>query len=135
MTSSWRVRTGPGSITDLRADAHNDVAVFLPPLPPKPPPCPAPGIDGPAAFLEASELGMKIQIASASQQQQPPSQPPSADVPERNGDAATLPEPKTDIQELLQKQGRPSCLLSRRGERKIAFYSTQMFEQHRNAKV
>ncbi|TWW64797.1 Tubby-related protein 3 [Takifugu flavidus] len=62
------------------------------------------GIDGPAAFLEASELGMKIQIASASQQQ-PPSQPPSAEVPERNGDAVTLPEPKTDIQELLQKQG------------------------------
>lgn len=56
---------------------------------------------------------MKIQIASASQQQQQlPSQPPSAEVPERNGDAVTLPEPKTDIQELLQKQGRPLRLLS-----------------------
>lgn len=54
---------------------------------------------------------MKIQIASASQQP-PPSLTPSADVPERNGDAVTLPEPKTDIQELLQKQGRPKRLPS-----------------------
>lgn len=68
---------------------------------------------------------MKIQITSASQQQ-PPSEPPSAEVPERNGDAVTLPEPKTDIQELLQKQGRPIRSLSRRGERKIPFYSAQM---------
>lgn len=73
---------------------------------------------------------MKIQIASASQQQ-PPSQPPSAEVPERNGDTVTLPEPKTDIQELLQKQGRPIRLLSCRGERKITFYSAQMYVQHR----
>lgn len=87
-----------------------DVAVSLTP-PPEPPPCPASGIDGPAAFLEASELGMKIQIASASQQP-PPSLTPAADVPERNGDAGALPEPKTDIQELLQKQGRPKRLSS-----------------------
>lgn len=77
---------------------------------------------------------MKIQIASASQQQLP-SQPPSAEVPERNGDAVTQPEPKTDIQELLQKQGRPFRSLSCRGERKTTFYSPQTYVQHQNAKV
>ncbi|XP_069567096.1 tubby-related protein 3 isoform X3 [Brachyistius frenatus] len=75
------------------------------------------GIDGPAAFLgsEAPDLGMKIQILSVSQSQpqspqsqfQPQSQPqsPAAEEPERDGDTETLLEPKTDIHELLQKQG------------------------------
>ncbi|XP_045927690.1 tubby-related protein 3 isoform X2 [Micropterus dolomieu] len=80
------------------------------------------GIDGPAAFLgsEAPDLGMKIQILSVSQSQpqfpsQPLSQPqsrpqsqpqsPTAEEPERDGDTETLLEPKTDIHELLQKQG------------------------------
>lgn len=75
---------------------------------PELPPSPAVGIDGPAAFLgsEAPDLGLKIQIASASQQQQQPqSPPPSTEDPERNGDTEKLLEPKTDIQELLQRQG------------------------------
>uniref|UniRef100_UPI0037E95644 tubby-related protein 3 n=1 Tax=Semicossyphus pulcher TaxID=241346 RepID=UPI0037E95644 len=70
------------------------------------------GIDGPAAFLgsDSSDSGMKIQILSVSQspsQSQPKSQPqsPAADEPERDGDTETLLEPKTDIHELLQKQG------------------------------
>ncbi|XP_040006887.1 tubby-related protein 3 isoform X1 [Xiphias gladius] len=78
------------------------------------------GIDGPAAFMgsEAPDLGMKIQILSVSQSQsqpqsqsqsqlQPQSQPqsPAAEEPERDGDTETLLEPKTDIHELLQKQG------------------------------
>uniref|UniRef100_A0A8C4HTV3 Tubby-like protein n=1 Tax=Dicentrarchus labrax TaxID=13489 RepID=A0A8C4HTV3_DICLA len=68
------------------------------------------GIDGPAAFLgsEAPDLGMKIQILSVSQSQsQSQSQPqsPAAEEPERDGDTETLLEPKTDIHELLQKQG------------------------------
>ncbi|KAJ4924806.1 hypothetical protein JOQ06_003756 [Pogonophryne albipinna] len=48
------------------------------------------GIDGPAAFLgsEAPDLGMKI-----------------LSEPERDGDTETLLQPKTDIHELLQKQG------------------------------
>ncbi|XP_034529854.1 tubby-related protein 3 isoform X2 [Notolabrus celidotus] len=80
------------------------------------------GIDGPAAFLspEAPDQGMKIQILSVSPTQsqspsqsqsqfkiQPQSQPqsPATEEPERDGDTETLLEPKTDIHELLQKQG------------------------------
>ncbi|XP_018536420.1 tubby-related protein 3 isoform X1 [Lates calcarifer] len=86
------------------------------------------GIDGPAAFMgsEAPDLGMKIQILSVSQSQPQPqsqsqsqpqlqsqsqfqlqSQPqsPPAEEPERDGDTESLLEPKTDIHELLQKQG------------------------------
>ncbi|XP_031169356.1 tubby-related protein 3 isoform X2 [Sander lucioperca] len=72
------------------------------------------GIDGPAAFLgsEAPHLGMKILSVSQSQSQsqfqsQPQSQHQSlvAEEPERDGDTETLLEPKTDIHELLQKQG------------------------------
>ncbi|KAM7367280.1 hypothetical protein PAMP_015193 [Pampus punctatissimus] len=64
------------------------------------------GIDGPAAFLgsEATDMGMKIQIPSVSQSQSQP-QAPAAEEPERDGDTETLLEPKTDIHELLQKQG------------------------------
>lgn len=68
------------------------------------------GIDGPAAFLgsEAPDLGMKILSVSQSQSQSqslsPPQSPP-AEEPERDGDTETLLEPKTDIHELLQKQG------------------------------
>ncbi|XP_053169883.1 tubby-related protein 3 isoform X1 [Scomber japonicus] len=75
------------------------------------------GIDGPAAFLgsEAPDMGTKIQILSVSQPQaqsqfQPKSQskpqtPAATEEPERDGDTETLLEPKTDIHELLQKQG------------------------------
>ncbi|XP_033470518.2 tubby-related protein 3 isoform X3 [Epinephelus lanceolatus] len=72
------------------------------------------GIDGPAAFLgsEAPDVGIKVLSVSQSQSQpqfqsQPQSQPqsPSAEEPERDGDTETLLEPKTDIHELLQKQG------------------------------
>ncbi|KAM4614597.1 tubby-related protein 3 [Polymixia lowei] len=70
------------------------------------------GIDGPAAFLgsEAPDLGTKIQILSVSQSrpESPPqsqSLSPTAEEPERDGDTETLLEPKTDIHELLQKQG------------------------------
>ncbi|XP_072233994.1 tubby-related protein 3 isoform X1 [Leuresthes tenuis] len=75
------------------------------------------GIDGPAAFLgsDAPDLGMKIQILSVSQSQpqspkshcKPQSQPqsPAADESERDGDTETLLEPKTNIHEMLQKQG------------------------------
>ncbi|XP_029317590.1 tubby-related protein 3 isoform X4 [Cottoperca gobio] len=80
------------------------------------------GIDGPAAFMgsEAPDLGMKILSVSQSKslpksqsqsqsksqslsQSQP--QSPVAEEPERDGDTETLLEPKTDIHELLQKQG------------------------------
>ncbi|XP_034081986.1 tubby-related protein 3 isoform X2 [Gymnodraco acuticeps] len=62
------------------------------------------GIDGPAAFLgsEAPDLGMKILSVS---QTQTLSQSPVAEEPERDGDTETLLQPKTDIHELLQKQG------------------------------
>ncbi|XP_032360867.1 tubby-related protein 3 isoform X2 [Etheostoma spectabile] len=72
------------------------------------------GIDGPAAFLgsEAPHLGMKILSVSQSQSQsqfqpqpQPQHQSPVAEEPERDGDTETLLEHKTDIHELLQKQG------------------------------
>ncbi|XP_074481939.1 tubby-related protein 3 isoform X1 [Sebastes fasciatus] len=86
------------------------------------------GIDGPAAFLgsEAPDLGSKVVSVSQSQSQfqfqslpqsqsqsqfqpqlQSQSQPqsPAAEEPERDGDTETLLEPKTDIHELLQKQG------------------------------
>uniref|UniRef100_A0A096MG05 TUB like protein 3 n=1 Tax=Poecilia formosa TaxID=48698 RepID=A0A096MG05_POEFO len=55
-------------------------------------------IDGPAAFLgsEAGDLGTKIQVRSVSK--------PSEET-EQDGDTATLLEPKTDIHQLLQKQG------------------------------
>ncbi|XP_042367003.1 tubby-related protein 3 isoform X1 [Plectropomus leopardus] len=80
------------------------------------------GIDGPAAFLasEAPDLGMKVLSVSQSQSQfqsqfqsQPQSQPqsPAAEEPERDGDTETLIEPKTDIHELLQKQGL-SCSMN-----------------------
>lgn len=70
------------------------------------------GIDGPAAILgsETREPGRKIQIVSVSQSQHQPEaqcqpQSPSAPEPDAGGDTETLLEPKTNIQELLQKQG------------------------------
>lgn len=58
------------------------------------------GIDGPAAFMasETPDLGSKIQVLSVSQQQSP-----SPEEPDRDEDKNI--EPKTDIHELLQKQG------------------------------
>ncbi|KAL0962956.1 hypothetical protein UPYG_G00347680 [Umbra pygmaea] len=72
------------------------------------------GIDGPAAFLgsDAPDLGSKIQILSVSQSQplslsqaQPQSQSPPADELDQARDTDKLLEPKTNIHELLQKQG------------------------------
>lgn len=72
------------------------------------------GIDGPAAILgsEMAEFGRKIQIISVGQshshhQPEVHSQPqsPSSNEPEGDGDVEALVEPKTNIQELLQKQG------------------------------
>uniref|UniRef100_M4ATC4 TUB like protein 3 n=1 Tax=Xiphophorus maculatus TaxID=8083 RepID=M4ATC4_XIPMA len=73
------------------------------------------GIDGPAAFLgsEAGDLGTKIQVRSVSKpsspqprHQSPPQlQSPAAEETEQDGDTATLLEPKTDIHQLLQKEG------------------------------
>lgn len=97
---------------------------------------PAAGIDGPAAFLgsDAPDLGKKIQILSVSQPQcqsqpqsqsqsqpesQSQSQSPTAEEPERDGDTDTLLEPKTDIHELLQKQGESRQRLE------INFYDVQ----------
>uniref|UniRef100_A0A3P9QG03 TUB like protein 3 n=1 Tax=Poecilia reticulata TaxID=8081 RepID=A0A3P9QG03_POERE len=61
------------------------------------------GIDGPAAFLgsEAGDLGTKIQVRSVSK----PSSPQPPEETEQDGDTATLLEPKTDIHQLLQKEG------------------------------
>ncbi|XP_041636193.1 tubby-related protein 3 isoform X1 [Cheilinus undulatus] len=105
-----RSRTGRGEeqapLVDSQLSVTNDVIMD--------------GIDGPAAFLgsETADQGMKIQILSVSQSQspsqspsqfqlQPQSQPqsPAAEEPERDGDTETLLEPKTDIHELLKKQG------------------------------
>lgn len=77
------------------------------------------GIDGPAAFMSAdtSDQGTKVQILSVNQshtspqsqsQSQPQTQPQSPEEPEKDSDTETLLEPKTDIHELLQKQGE-SC--------------------------
>ncbi|KAM8909669.1 tubby-related protein 3 isoform 2-T3 [Spinachia spinachia] len=65
------------------------------------------GIDGPAAFLgsEAPDLGVKIQSQLQSQPQSP-----VAEDPERDGDTETLLQPKTDIHELLQRQGLSGSL-------------------------
>ncbi|XP_027900017.1 tubby-related protein 3 isoform X1 [Xiphophorus couchianus] len=73
------------------------------------------GIDGPAAFLgsEAGDLGTKIQVRSVSKPSSPQSrhqsppqlQSPAAEETEQDGDTATLLEPKTDIHQLLQKEG------------------------------
>lgn len=70
------------------------------------------GIDGPAAILgsEATEIGTKIQIVSVGKfqhqlEEQCQPQSPSAEETDRDGDTETLLEPKTDIHELLQKQG------------------------------
>lgn len=68
------------------------------------------GIDGPAAFLasEASDLAMNCQPQSQNRLQlsQSPSQLLTSVEPERDGDTETLlQETKTDIHELLQKQG------------------------------
>lgn len=74
------------------------------------------GIDGPAAFMSAdtSDQGTKVQILSVNQshtspqsqsQSQPQTQPQSPEEPEKDSDTETLLEPKTDIHELLQKQG------------------------------
>ncbi|KAK7895952.1 hypothetical protein WMY93_021277 [Mugilogobius chulae] len=70
------------------------------------------GIDGPLAILgsETTEVGSTVQIVSMDQshphselQLQP--QSPSTNEPERDDDTDSLLEPKTNIQELLQKQG------------------------------
>ncbi|XP_060886023.1 tubby-related protein 3 isoform X2 [Labrus mixtus] len=109
-TRPRRSRTGRGEeqapLVDSQLSVTNDVIMD--------------GIDGPAAFLgsEASDQGTKIQILSVSQSQspsqsqsqfkvQPHSQPqsPAAEEPERDGDTESLLEPKTDIHELLKKQG------------------------------
>lgn len=68
------------------------------------------GIDGPAAFLasEASDSAISSLPQSQSQLQlsQSPSQLSTGVEPERDGDTETLlQETKTDIHELLQKQG------------------------------
>ncbi|XP_068442342.1 tubby-related protein 3 isoform X2 [Clinocottus analis] len=62
------------------------------------------GIDGPAAFLgsEASNLGINILSASQSQSEL---QSPVAEESERDGDTEKLIKIKTDIHQLLQKQG------------------------------
>ncbi|XP_072311259.1 tubby-related protein 3 isoform X2 [Eucyclogobius newberryi] len=70
------------------------------------------GIDGPAAILgsETSEVERTTQIVSVGQCQPQPEplcqpQSPSTVEPDRDEDTDTLLEPKTNIQELLQKQG------------------------------
>ncbi|XP_075886155.1 tubby-related protein 3 isoform X3 [Nelusetta ayraudi] len=68
------------------------------------------GIDGPAAFLasEAPDPATNSQPQSQNrpQRSQSPSQSPTGVEPERDGDTETLlQETKTDIHQLLQKQG------------------------------
>lgn len=70
----------------------------------------AAGIDGPAAFLasEAPDTAMTSQPQSQNwpQQSQSPSLSPTCVEAERDGDTETLlQETKTDIHQLLQKQG------------------------------
>lgn len=69
------------------------------------------GIDGPATFLspEASDLGPKVQILSVGQPQTVQEEEPEHDAePERDGDTEQLLEPKTDLHEMLQRQGEES---------------------------
>ncbi|AWO98195.1 putative tubby-related protein 3 [Scophthalmus maximus] len=66
------------------------------------------GIDGPAAFMgsEGPDLRMKIENLSSQFQVQSQSRSPApSEEPERDRDTESLLEPKTDIHELLQKQG------------------------------
>nr|XP_057934300.1 tubby-related protein 3 [Doryrhamphus excisus] len=77
------------------------------------------GIDGPAVFLgsKTPNKGVRIQVTSVKQAQvksqsplktqppPPPSPASAAEEPEKVGDTETLLEPKTDIHELLRKQG------------------------------
>lgn len=74
--------------------------------------CLTTGIDGPAAFLtpEAPDLATNSQLQSQNRLQPSQSPSPSQSLtgvePERDGDTETLlQETKTDIHELLQKQG------------------------------
>lgn len=74
--------------------------------------CLTTGIDGPAAFLasESSDPAPNSQLQSQNRlqpsQSPSPSQSPTGVEPERDGDTETLlQETKTDIHELLQKQG------------------------------
>ncbi|XP_008313849.1 tubby-related protein 3 isoform X2 [Cynoglossus semilaevis] len=107
-TEAWprRSRTRRGEeqapLVESQANITNDVILD--------------GIDGPAAFMSAdtSDQGTKVQILSVNQshtspqsqsQSQPQTQPQSPEEPEKDSDTETLLEPKTDIHELLQKQG------------------------------
>uniref|UniRef100_A0A8C9SQZ5 Tubby-like protein n=1 Tax=Scleropages formosus TaxID=113540 RepID=A0A8C9SQZ5_SCLFO len=65
------------------------------------------GIDGPAAFLnsETSDLVNKVQILSVSQPQSP-----VAEEPDGDGDTEQLLETKTDVHELLKRQGLSGSL-------------------------
>ncbi|KAG7495920.1 hypothetical protein JOB18_008114 [Solea senegalensis] len=119
-TEAWprRSRTRRGEeqapLVESQVSATNDVIMD--------------GIDGPAAFMssEAPDQRTKVQILSVSQSQslsqsesqsqlqsQLQSQPqsPASEEPERDKDTEMLLEPKTDIHELLQKQGL-SCSMN-----------------------